>query len=130
MVRDYKMALIKKEYVKYSELLYNFQYHIETCHSENIILLSDRNQILNQLDDIVKMISNIYNSCIDDYDDSIDNINNNIAEHDSLFSTDFVLPTDIDHIYDNIHSLMPLYQQINSQFKSLIFEPYKEIRSI
>src|SRR5277367_5677138 len=121
MIRDYKMALIKKEYVKYSELLYNFQYHIETCHSENIILLSDRNQILNQLDDIVKMISNIYNSCIDDYDDSTDT-NNNKSEYDSLFETDINSAGDIDHIYDHIHSLMPMYQQINSQFKTLIFE--------
>lgn len=121
-IRDYKMTIIKRDYVRYADLLFNFQNHIELCYNECILTLSDRNQILNQLDDIIKTISNIYNSYITEYDDNEDNIISDTEITLESFSVQ-----DIDDVYNNIQYLIPLYKQIDSGFQSLVFEPYKEI---
>lgn len=68
LIKEFKINNLIDEYNKYSSYLYNFQSHIDKCHSEHIISIRDRNNLLKNINDIMRLSNAKYNECIVEID--------------------------------------------------------------
>ncbi len=131
LMPDYKINIMRKEYVKFSSILYNFQTHIENSYSSNIITLTDRTILLNQIDEFIKSISNIYNLHISEAESENNNVVipdfKNIDNINNIHNVDNI---DVEYIYDNMKALIPLYKKFQhiKYYENLAYDPYNEIR--
>lgn len=137
-VKDFFLAYIKLKYVEKSNIIQRLTCHIGILHTEFIINNTERNKYMRDLTDILKLLSNTYNSKCKiiktdtitnvDSDDSPDSEHNNIslekAELDSPLSK-FINIRKIEELTTEI-----IYQLANTNKLSTLCDTYFNFNDI
>lgn len=64
ILKDFMISYLQSEYMRYSENVNKYYEHVERCHTELILNNTERNQHLKVLNNLIKMMNNIYNDKI------------------------------------------------------------------
>ena len=91
ILKEYSIYFIQQRYKIYSQMMYNYQAHIELLHAEFIINITERNNYLKIVNELLKTMNSKYNTVMLDICESknkntnVNNLNKIIINNSSNF---------------------------------------------
>lgn len=126
-IKDYKIHTLQFDYIKYSQLLYNFELHINRCLDMNIININDKNKYFKKIVELLHNMNNIYNICIIEINKENDCRNINNILNLNLYSLDDIRTfINLQKILNLVNNNIGLYNEFFIEIKKDIL---KEISS-
>jgi len=129
-IKNYKIHNLQKEYNRYSNMFFNTQNHITKLFNTNVLSISDRNQHLKHLSDLLRQMNNKYNKYMTETCENDSEDNN---ESDKLLLGDIIpnVEHNIDTNFDDISCLLKFRKMLdlNEEKDELSEDPFESINS-
>jgi len=128
IIIEYKIYNLQKDYNKYSDILYNYQSHIERCYKNYIITITERNTYLKIINDLIKEMNTTYNFYIlETYNETESDTTSNNSFKNGL--KEILSNKNINNI-EILNNLININNLLNKSItKSTFKQPYDNIKT-
>lgn len=128
-IKDHKIDLLQNYYQKYSVYFINYQAHLEKLFADNIINISERNNLLKIIMDLIRQLNLVYNNNMIEICESDNNSEKPPENYENFHEL-----TEINRII-GLSKLIQINQKIKKQtnFKpkfKLLVDPFAEIKNL
>jgi endopeptidase La len=119
-VEKYNIYSLGKEYSRYTTHILNFQLHINSCFKKNIIDINNRNNYLQNLNDMLHSLNTIYDIKLKEY-------TNNKKDNNRQISDIINIPYNI-NMYDDVEHLVKYCKMLttDSKNKNTLLEVFED----
>src|SRR5437867_4158569 len=77
IIKEFKINNLLEDYNRFSTYFYHFQQHIDKCYENHLINISDRNNYIKSINDLIRQLNTTYNSSmIEIYEGKTENFKN------------------------------------------------------